>query len=153
MITGRGYAISVNGLSTGTTDDANLGAIVAATDKIAVVTSVQGHFSDGDSAENVSMALIRASASTAGSAVTPRPMNPDDTAAGFTFSTSPTSVTLSPTEPLAAFGGNGAANFGWYPTAEESQIILKPADILILRLVIAPVSALTLRLTINVTEV
>ena len=151
MLVGRGYSISINGLSTGTAA-ANLGAIVAGTDKPCAIGAVQGHFSDGDSAETVSFALIRASASTPGSSVTPRPMNPDDTAAGFTFSTSPTSVTLSPTDPLATFGGNGAANFGWYPTSEEHQIILKPADILILRILVAPVSALTIRATINVTE-
>ncbi len=152
MIQGRGYALAVNGLSTGTSDDANLVAIVAAADKPLAVGAVQGHFSNGDSSENVSFALIRASAQTPGSAITPRPMNPDDTAAGFTASTSPTGVTLSPTDPLAVFGGNGAANFGWYPSVEEHQIILKPSDILIVRLVIAPTSALTIRMTINATE-
>ena len=152
MIQGRGYSIGIAGLTTGTTNDVNLVAIVAAADKPLAIGSIQGHYSAGDSSETVSYAMIRATASTAGAAVTARPMNPDDTAAGFTVSTNPTAVTLSPTDALAVFGGNGAASFGWYPSVEEHQIILKPADIIILRLVIAPTAALSIRATINVTE-
>lgn len=152
MIQGRGYAVSINGLSTGTTDDANLIVLTAATDKPIAVGAVQGHFTDGDSAENVSFSVMRCNTVVGGSSVTPRPMNPDDTAAGFTCVTGPTSLTRSPTDILASFGGNGAANYGWYSSMEEFQIILKPADSVVIIVATAPASALTMRATINVTE-
>ena len=152
MIQGRGYAIPL-ALTTGTADDADLFAIVAATDKPLAIGSVQGHYEVGDSSETVSFALLRASASTPGATITPTSMNPDDTAPGFTVTSNPTLVTVTtPASPLAVFGGNGAASYGWYPSVEEHQIILKPADILILRIEIAPTSALVMRATINVTE-
>lgn len=152
MIQGRGYVIPIESLSTGTSNGTRLIAIVAATDKTLAIGAVQGHFSNGNSSENVSFRLVRASASTPGTTITPRLMNPNSPAAGFTVSHSPTGVSLQPDAALATFGGNGAANYGWYPSLEEHQILLHPADILIVDLVIAPTSALTMQATINVTE-
>ncbi len=152
MIQGRGYTIPINGLSTGTTNDANLIAIVAATDKPLAINYVSGHFRNGDSGENVSFGLIRASASTAGNAITIERMNPDDTTAGFTASDTPTSVTLTGSH-LAVFGGNGGSNWQWYPSNESGSIILKPADILVLELITAPTSALTMQGVIGVEEI
>ena len=56
-------------------------------------------------------------------------------------------------DAMAVFGGNGAANFGWFPTVEEHQIILKPADEIVVVIAIAPTSALTMQATINITEI
>lgn len=151
MIQGRGYVIPINGLSTGTTNDTNLIAIVAATDKPLAIQYVAGHFRNGDSGENVSFGLIRASASTAGNSITPEKMNPDDPAAGFTASDTPTSVTLTGSH-LAVFGGNGGSNWQWYPSSEAGQLILKPADILVLELITAPTAALTMQGLIGVEE-
>lgn len=153
MLQGRGYVVALETLATGTSNGTNLAALVAGTDKPIAIGAIQGHFSNGDSSENVSFAMIRASAQTPGTGVTPRPSSANlSQAAAFTASESPTGVTLSPTEPLAVFGGNGAANFGWYPSLEEHQILLAPADIIILRLVVAPTSSLNMEATINVTE-
>ena len=153
MIQGRGYAVGIDGLTTGTTDDANLIVITAATDKTLAIGAIQGHYSNGDSAENASYSVVRCNTVVGGASVTPRPTNPDDTAAGFTVVTAPTSLTRSPTDLLAAFGGNGAANYGWYPSLEEYQIILKPADSVVIIIDTAPTGALTMRASINVTEV
>jgi len=152
MIQGHGYVIPIVGLSTGTTNAVHLLEFRAVTDKPIAVTSVQGHYRNGDSAENLSFGLFRASAATAGTGITPLPTNINTQAAGFTASSGPTAVTLSPATPLAVFGGNGAANYGWYPSVEESQILLMPADIMILHIVIAPTSALTMDATIGITE-
>lgn len=152
MLQGRGYVVAIDALTTGTTDDIKLIGITAATDKPLAIGNIQGHFQNGDSSENVSFQLVRCTSLAGGSSVTPRPTNPDDTAAGFTVVTGTPTATLSPVEPLAVFGGNGAANFGWFPTVEEHQIILKPADQICVVVAIAPTSALTMQATINITE-
>jgi hypothetical protein len=61
-------------------------------------------------------------------------------------------VSLSPTTPYAVFGGNGASAFGWYPTVEESQLILAPSDIAVIRITTAPSQALTMDFSVYVTE-
>jgi hypothetical protein len=152
MIQGRGYTVGISGLSTGITDDAELIVLTAATDKPIAIGAIQGHFTNGDSAENVSFTLVRCNTVVGGSSVTPRPNNPDDTAAGFTCVTGPTSLVRSPTDIIASFGGNGAANYGWYASMEEHQIILKPADSVVVVVATAPTSALTMRATLSVTE-
>lgn len=152
MLQGRGYVIPISGLSTGVADNADLVEFRAIADKPCWVTSIQGHYSDGDSAEVASFGLFRASAASAGAAVTPQPLNPNNPAAGFTASTSPTAVSLSPTTPYAVFGGNGASAYGWYPTVEESQLILAPSDIAVIRITTAPSQALSMDFSIYVTE-
>lgn len=153
MLQGRGYILPVTNLSTGTAADAYLLEIRAGTDKPIAIGAIQGHFRNGDSAENVSFALYRASAATPGSSITVSTAmtNPDDTAPGWSASKNPTVVTTTGGE-LAVFGGNGAANFGWYPSVEEHQIVLKPSDIVVVKLIVAPSSALTMQMTIGITE-
>lgn len=158
MLQGRGYSVAINALATGTSNAIELVSLTAATDKPIAIGAIQGHFTNGDSAENVSFSVVRVTGTPAGgAAITPQPMNPDDTAAGFTAyaaagSTGVTGLTRSPATPLAFFGGNGAANYGWYPSVEEHQIILKPGDLIAIGLEIAPGTSLTMSATINVTE-
>jgi hypothetical protein len=153
MLQGRGYILPVTNLTTGTSNDAYLVEIRAGTDKPIAIGAIQGHYRSGDSAEDISYALKRASAATPGTGITVSATgtNSDDTAPGWSASTGPTVVTASGPE-LAVFGGNGAANFGWYPSVEEHQIILKPAEIVVIQVVIAPTSAQTIQMTVGITE-
>lgn len=154
MIQGRGYSVGINGLSTGTTDDANKIVLTAGTDKTIAIGAIQGHYTNTDSSENASFTVVRCNTVVGGTSVTPRPMNPDSPAAAFTVVTDPSSLSRSPTDPIAVFGGNGAANYGWYPSLEEHQLILKPGDSVVIVIATAPTTtALTMRATINVTEV
>jgi len=153
MLQGRGYILPVNNLTTGTSDDAYLLEVRAGTDKTIAIGAIQGHYRSGDSAEDISFAVYRASAATPGSGITVSASmtNPDDTAPAWSASTAPTGVTTAGGE-MAMFGGNGAANYGWYPSVEEHQIILKPSDIVVLKILIAPSVAQIMQMTIGITE-
>ena len=152
MIQGRGYVIPVVTLATGTSNNTNLLEFRTTADVAAVLTTIQGHYSNGITSVNASYAVYRASAATPGTAITPLPTNPNSPAATFTASRNPTGVGLSPTTPLATFGGNGGSNFGWYPSVEENQVFIPPSSVMIVRMIVAPTSSLNMEATIGVTE-
>ena len=141
MIQGRGYVIPIVTLATGTSNNTNLLEFRTTANVAAVLTTIQGHYSNGITSVNASYAVYRSSAAT-----------PNSPAATFTASRNPTGVGLSPTTPLATFGGNGGSNFGWYPSVEENQVFIPPSSIMVIRMTIAPASSLDMEAIIGITE-
>lgn len=154
MLQGRGFIIPIDNLSSGTTNDVVIMSIATGATAPVAIGAIQGHFRNGDSAENVSFGLYRVSSGTpaGGSSVTVKKTNTLDGNTTVTVTDGVVTGLTLESEPMAVFGGNGAANWGWYPSTEEGQIIMRVSTYLALKVIVAPTTALTLQGTISITE-
>lgn len=138
---GRMYAVTFDGVTiTNAGGDQDLLYIAPADDKICVVHAVAvSQSSDvADAAEEIlRVKLIRghSTVGSGGSAVTPTPLNPSDTAAGFTARRNDTTIASSGTGvDVWAEAFNIRVGMLWVPTPEMRPIVTQAQGSLVLRL-------------------
>lgn len=147
---GRHYKIPIAGLASGTVDNTYILEFRTPTNYFAKVTYIQGHFENPSSSDQISMALIRASVATAGNAIVPtKPTN--QVAASITASDTPTAVTPSGLE-LSHFGGIASSPWQWYAPNDGPGDVLRPGEIVVLIVRIAPATSRILRGEIGIEE-
>lgn len=153
---GRIYAVTFEGVAV--TAQVDFFEITPADDKpVAIHGILLSQSSDlGDAAEEqLRVKVIRghATGGSGGSAPTPAPLNPNDTAAGFTAETNNTTIaSTGTTVDLAALAFNIRAGLEHYFPPECRPMASQANTTLVVRLMAAPADSLTLSGTLFVEE-
>ena len=122
-----------------------------------MLSNVGGTADAGDAQEELLRLLVRrghTTIGTGGTVLTPRPLNPNSAAAGFSASSIVGTVaTAGTTHDLHADGWNVRVPYVWLPTPELRPVVTAGETSLVIRLVAAPADALTISGTLYVEEI